>query len=146
MQLADVERIIEVLLNSLHKGVHWAMGRWHSWNEWTNTPPNTVRVGFCKLKLCPFIFLLENHCPWNACTMLMHTDWPVTVLHSLKDTTKWEKIYSFRQTLSSSESIMKISLSEKVKPIGGFLKATLFLIATRGRNLWLQKESSLKKI
>lgn len=30
MQLADVERIIEVLLNILHKEVHWAMGRWHS--------------------------------------------------------------------------------------------------------------------
>lgn len=58
MRLADVERIIEVLLNSLHKGVHWAMGRWHSWNEWTNAPPNTLglRVGFCPNWNCVLLF------------------------------------------------------------------------------------------
>lgn len=64
----------------------------------------------------------------------------------------WLACYCTANTVQL-ESVMKISLlrdseafgSEKVKPIGGFLKATLFLIATRGRNLWLEKQSSLKK-
>lgn len=155
------------LMDGLHLMTKFTLCNWQMWKggplghgevallKWVNkhtSKYSTSRI-LSKLKLWLFIFLLENHCPWNACTVLMHTDWPVTVLHSLKDTTKWEKIYRFRQTLFSSESIMKISLlrdseafgSEKVKPMGGFLKATLFLIATRGRNLWLQKKKQPKE-
>lgn len=83
------------LMDGLHLMTKFTLCNWQMWKggplghvevallKWVNKHTSKYSMSriLSKLKLCPFIFLLENHCPWNACTMLMHTDWPVTVLH-----------------------------------------------------------------